>query len=215
MAKLYANNGSWRTIKVLAVKAASTWRYIRTGWIKKDGVWEVFYGGNSGTDTFSVGTTSWIIPDGVFSITVTGCGGGAGGGGSDAGANYNGNGGGGGGSNLITSVYAVTPSEVLTITVGAGGAGGIPYGSGGVGGTTAVAGTGVSFSSNGGGADNGYVLGTGISGLAGLGANGANYNPRIRTTAAGLSTNGGSNGGTGGVRGNGSAGQAGKLTITY
>lgn len=162
------------------------------------------------------GDYTFTIPNGVTSITVSGCGGGAGGGGSDAGANYNGNGGAGGGSNIISQTITVTPGQVLSITVGAGGAGGGVYASGTAGVASTVSGTGVSFSAAGGGANNGYVVNSGINGLAGLGANGANYQePRPRTTAAGTSTNGGANGGSGGVRGSGGAGQNGKLTITY
>lgn len=213
MGKLYVNNGAWRTVKIVAVNVSGTWQYIKTAWVREGGVWRIFYGGNSGTQTFSVGTTTWTVPDGVYSITVSGCGGGGSGGGGDGGANYNGPGGGGGGSNLISSSYSVLPAQVLNITVGAGGQAAPPYGGTGAnGGTTTVSGTGVSFSAAGGQAGQGYYDGA----LRGLGANGANWATRTRSATAGTSTNGGSNGGAGGGREQaGGNGQAGKLSITY
>lgn len=235
MGKLYANNGLWRTVKVLAVKDGGAWRYIKSAWIKQGGIWRLFYGGNSGTDTFSVGTTTWTVPDGVFSITVTGCGGGGGGGSGDGGANNDGPGYGGGGSNLITQTFSVTPGTVLDVVVGKGGS--AAFGdNGGAGFPTMVAGDGVAFISMGGGGGASWV-GWGPVGevspayfniitqqsvaavndtvyRGGAGANGANSGGR---PTAGTTTNGGANGGTGGPYNMqaGTVGGSGKLTISY
>lgn len=165
----------------------------------------------------SPGIYTFTVPAGITSVTLSGSGGGGGGGCGDGGSNYQGAGGGGGGSNIITSNYSVTPTQSLSITVGAAGAGGVFGGTyvGQPGGSSTVTGTGVSFTAGGGaGGTNGSNAGTGFGGI---GANGANYTSSFRVNAGGTSNNGGSNGGIGG-NGNsapGFAGQNGKLTITY
>lgn len=191
--------------------------------------------GQSGSQTFSSGTTTWAVPSGIYSITVTGCGGGGGGGSGDGGANNDGPGYGGGGSNLITQTFAVTPGQVLDVVVGAGGL--VGYGlRGGAGFPTMVAGTDVAFIAMGGGGGaswNGWgppgqispeyfniitdvtvpaVENTVYQG--GAGSNGATNGGR---PTAGTTTNGGANGGAGGPYNMqaGTAGGVGKLTITY
>lgn len=78
------------------------------------------------------GSTTWTVPPCVTSITVQTWGGGGGGGGSTSRQGGSGSeweacsqGGGGGGGGFASRTYAVTPGEVYTIVVGAGGAGGI------------------------------------------------------------------------------------------
>jgi hypothetical protein len=225
MGKLYVNvNGIWRPVKVIAPKINGIARAIKAAWIKHEGEWRLFYGGMSGTQNFtSPGLNFWTVPDGVYSITVTGCGGGGQGGNGDGGANNDGRGGGGGGSNLITSTYGVTPGQVLEVTVGAGGANNAGDGENGF--PSTVTGTGVSFSAaggQGGGGRSGWNGGTGAR--VGLGANGANYTASFTgfSSSGGTSTNGGANGGDGGPysRGDaaarvGSPGQNGKIAISY
>lgn len=216
MDKLYVNNGAWRTVKVIAVRDTVTWRYVRTGYINVNGAWQIFYGGNSGTQSFNVGTTAWTVPDGVFSITSTGCGGGGQGGNGDGGANNDGPGMGGGGANLISGgPYSVTPGDVLTVTVGAGGSG--SQGNGNAGGATTISGPGVLFTADGGGGGGGFPGWGGTGLFPGIGVYGATNGSR---PAPGLTTNGGANGGQGGPysrRGNraGFAGENGKLSITF
>lgn len=191
----------------------------------------------SGSQVFSIGTTSYTVPSGVYSITCTGCGGGGGGGSGDGGANNDGPGYGGGGSNIITGgPYAVTPGQVLSISIGASGS--VGFGArGGAGFPTMVAtAAGVGFfaaGGGGGGSWNGWGppgqispaytnLLTGASVAAvedtvnrgGAGANGANGGGR---PTAGTTTNGGANGGTGGPyeMQAGTTGGVGKLTINY
>jgi hypothetical protein len=93
------------------------------------------------TVTYSTaGTYTWTVPAGVNSIRVLDCIGGGGGGGGASGTNAGGSAGGGGG-NAKDGVYTVTPSEVLTIVVGAGGTpgfGGVSPTNGGSGGTTYI-----------------------------------------------------------------------------
>lgn len=82
-------------------------------------------------NTFS-GSGSFTVPRGVSNLLVTGCGGGGGGcgGHSDAGATgadfYQGSGGGGGGAIASSVLVPVVPGNVLTVTIGAGGAGSAP-----------------------------------------------------------------------------------------
>ena len=77
---------------------------------------------NSGTSTF-------VVPPGVFSIdaSVTGGGGGGGGGGYGTGGEQSGSGGGGGSGYTSTGSISVTPGETLTVVVGAGGLAGASH----------------------------------------------------------------------------------------
>lgn len=76
---------------------------------------------------------NFVAPDGVTSVTVEAWGGG-GGGGSNSGASSSdgaGGGGGGGGGYSKRVVVPVTPGQIYSLVVGAGGAGGIPNGAAG------------------------------------------------------------------------------------
>ena len=77
---------------------------------------------NSGTSTF-------VVPPGIFSIdaSVTGGGGGGGGGGYGTGGEQSGSGGGGGSGYTSTGSISVTPGETLTVVVGAGGLAGASH----------------------------------------------------------------------------------------
>ena len=83
-------------------------------------------------------STPWTVPADVGCIWVDGCGGGAGGGGGDP---TPGGGGGGGcaGFPCQQLPLAVTPGETLTLTLGAGGAGGAVGQDGAMGGDTTLA----------------------------------------------------------------------------
>ena len=93
----------------------------------------VFSGFSQTTIPFtSPGTTTWTVPPCVTSITVQTWGGGGGGGGSTSRQGGSGSdweacsqGGGGGGGGFASRTYTVTPGDVYTVVVGAGGAGGI------------------------------------------------------------------------------------------
>jgi len=83
---------------------------------------------------------SFTVPAGVTTIYVSGCGGGGGGGGSGttSSSSSGGGGGGGAGESALRSQFAVTPGQVLAISIGAGGSSGAISGSGGSGGTTTL-----------------------------------------------------------------------------
>lgn len=88
---------------------------------------------------------TWVAPAGVTTVILMGAGGGGGGGPAYL---YGGavGGGGGSGSIQVTGYASVTPGNSYTITIGTGGAGGIPDGLGGNGGSTSF---GTSFYANG------------------------------------------------------------------
>lgn len=162
----------------------------------------------------------WVVPAGVSSVNYLVVGGGGGGG---TGVSASQGCGGGGGGQVLTGTLAVTPGQVLNVSVGAGGAaasagqnsvfgsitahGGNPgaeYNGGFVGGSTAggSGGGGSSSPSGGVGGDGGVVSGVGINsggnGLAG-------------STAYGGGGGGGSGGA--GANGTGSAGGAGGIGL--
>jgi hypothetical protein len=231
---LIKDEGIWKEVLRPYVKDGGTWRPIKKIWVKVNGVWRQTFG-STGTLTFPVGSSSWVVPAGVYSITVTGSGGGGGGGSGDGGANNDGPGYGGGGSNLISQTYSVTPGQLINIFVGSGGS--VGFGQrGGAGLPTMVAGTGVSFFAQGGGGGaswNGWgppgqispayfniITQESVAAVedtvyrGGAGANGATSGAR---PTPGATTNGGANGGRGGNhdRQAGVAGQSGKLTIVF
>lgn len=205
------DGGTWRTIPALYVNNGSSWLPINSAWVKDGGTWQLFYGGNASSTSYTTpGTYSFTVPSGVFSILITACGGAGPGGSGDGGTTYNGPGGGGGGANLISDAYAVTPGQVLTVTVGAAGTPptyASQTGSNGI--PSTVTGTGVSFATGAGEAGRGYYAGA----AGGAGANGANSGG---VPTAGTSTNGGANGGSGGgYYQAGNPGQDGRVVISY
>jgi hypothetical protein len=212
------DGGTWRAIPSLYVKQGGVWLPINTAWVNVGGTWQVVYGGNTGSLVFTtVGTTTWTVPTGVFSITVNACGGGGGGGQADGGTTFNGYGGAGGGANLKgPQTFSVTPNQVLSITVGDGGP--LNGGQGTYGGQSSVTGTGVSYTADGGQGGANYA--GGVSAFAGMGAYGADYpsSSSNRTFTPGASFNGGAAGGRGGNAPNytpGLKGESGKVIITY
>ena len=117
----------------------------------------------------SVGSTTWTVPSGITSVRVLVVAGGGGTGGYS---------GGGAGGLIENASYSVTPGSVISITVGAGGAGDQGYGVAGTSGgnsafgsITAIGGgagspeNGLDGGSGGGGGSNDqYVAGAGIAG---------------------------------------------------
>lgn len=181
------------------------------------------------------GTTEYIIPDGVNLISIQAIGAAGGGGGSGAARVAAVSGAGGAGSSgqfVQLNNIAVSPGDTLTITVGAGGAGGaagletfmgdgdVYTGGGGgqIGGTTTVSIAGLTaLGGNGGGGGGGSFIGTADSGQdavdGGLGgaAAGLDATDGVDGDTGGVATN--LNGGPGAaaaVEANGSAGEPGR-----
>ncbi|MBN9292794.1 MAG: gliding motility-associated C-terminal domain-containing protein [Flavobacteriia bacterium] len=178
------------------------------------------------------GTYTWAVPPCVTSITVKVWGGGGGGGGTsskhtikDEEACTQGGGGG-----FATRTYAVTPGEIYSIVVGAGGAGGVGANStavaGATGGTSTFSGPATTpfgaltgFGGTGGGGATAYNNNTGnhhigsngTGGIGGTGANGTTIftggNASDGSHSASCADISGAGGGGAGTTGNGSNGQ--------
>jgi hypothetical protein len=87
------------------------------------------------------GPWTWVVPEGVRLLMISGVGGGSGGTGGTNNATSTGGGGGGGpGLSMIYAPVFVTPGASLTITLGAGGTGGTPTTGATNGGDTTVSG---------------------------------------------------------------------------
>jgi len=83
---------------------------------------------------------NFSVPQWVTTIYVSACAGGGGGGGAPPGSSGVGSGGGGGGAgqSIIRQPYAVTPGDVIAVTIGGGGLAGGISGNGGAGGNTVI-----------------------------------------------------------------------------
>ena len=117
------DGGSFKEAKEILVKDAGTWKPVKEVHVKDGGVWKKAFP-ESGTQAYSTaGTYSFVVPNGIYSLTVPLLvGGGGGGGGQDAGGGDTWGGGGGGSGGYYTNqTVSVTPGETLTITVGGGG----------------------------------------------------------------------------------------------
>lgn len=185
----------------------TTWKEATNAWIKTPS--EIVYRDvvpTSQTRLFTtIGTSSFVVPDKVTSITVQASGGGGGGGGADSGdidhAIY---GQGGYPSNLQSTTLAVTPGDTISFTIGAGGAGASTsenyYPAGSTGSSTTV-----------------QLNGTTVLTVAG-GVGGASRWSSSGPNLGQISSNGGSSGGDGSPKSYNSAGlkgQSGKVILSY
>lgn len=172
-----------------------------------------------GTDvvhTFTSGSGTFTPPAGINNVQYLVVGGGAGGGGLFNGSNLGGAGGGGAGGYQAGAAFAVTPSQVYNITVGAGGAAGVGNTSqggtggnsvfstitangGGGGASAGVNNDGVNGASGGGARISGNNGGTGIAGQGNAGGNGNNAAGGGGGSAAAGANGGGTVGGAGGA----------------
>lgn len=175
---------------------------------------------------------TWTVPAGVTSISFMIVGGGGGGGGYFA---NTGRGGGGGGGSAFRNNVAVTPGQVISFTIGEGGAQGLSGRNGGNGGTTSclsatasggLAATDIFGGAGGspggirGGGGTGGQGGTGGSNGAGGGGGAAGINSSGGRGGNAGQAGGGAGGGTGGGGGGGSgtdgrAGIGGGVALTW
>ena len=205
---LYVNDGgSWRQPKTAYVNDGGNWKQLKALWVNNNGVW-IQVAPTPGSQLFTASGT-FTVPSGVTQMKMTAIGGGAGAGNMvDGGANDDSGGGGGGSSGQYVSNYTipVTPGEVISVTIGAGGANaGTGWGSGnqgGAGGQTTIVTAAKTY----------YLLG-GIGGYGGPGQN-ILYSGGTQTTSntslTGVAVNQGGNatyyvGGSGGAGITGSA----------
>ena len=124
--------------------------------------------GNNWAQTTITTSGTWVCPTGVTSVQVECWGGGGAGAGTQNSSNLY-PGGGGGGGNYSTKTISVTPGNSYTVTIGAGGTGGVVSSTaayGGNGGTTSFGG--VLFASGGSGGGGGQVSNkVGLGGING------------------------------------------------
>lgn len=164
----------------------------------------------------SPGSYSWVVPDGVYSVSMVavGAGGGGGGGAAATAYNYGGGGSGGGGGLSYVNNVAVTPGEALTIVVGAPGSGGSQGGerykglTGGTGGASQILRgatvLGQAFGGTGGSGGGLAQYGGGVGGSGGAGG------PAAGAPGGGRGGNGSAGSGNGqGAGGGGAGGYAG------
>ena len=167
----------------------------------------------------TAGSFTFTVPNGVTSISAVVVGGGGGGAGCDGNQVRGETNNGGGGGGLAYGTIAVTPGEILNITVGNGGNAGGDDGNGGAGGNTTIVRSGTTLLSGGGGAggrhrSQGFTsaggtsggtlrIGGGSGGNSGTGSN--NSGACGAGGAGGYSGNGGNGGNfnTGGGAGSG------------
>jgi len=133
----------------------------------------------------SPGVFSWVVPEGVYKVyaKVIGAGGG--------GRNSSLFGGGGGGGGVAEGLVDVTPGQVISITVGAGGLGAAYSVSDGVGGTGGSSAFGTYMSATGG------YSGTGTGGQLNYGLGDGQGAGRVNTSSPGVAGSGGGPGGAG------------------
>lgn len=163
------------------------------------------------TQTFTTSGT-FTVPPGVTTIQVEAWGGGGAGGGTTNAARATG-GGGAGGTYTLNSSVAVTPGQVITVTVGAGGVG-VSNANGGAGGTSTFASTiPVTAAGGGGGARNTGATNLTLNGAGAIASVGVTRNGGSGGTGnATTSTSGNSGGGGGGAGATGNGGNASGIT---
>jgi hypothetical protein len=116
------NGGTWKDPLEIFVNDNGTWKPSRAVYVKEDGEWKKAFP-ESGTTSFTTaGTHSFTVPNGIYELTVPLLiGAGGGGSGTNGAGDIWGGGGGGSGGYYENQVINVTPGEVLTIVIGAGG----------------------------------------------------------------------------------------------
>lgn len=150
------------------------------------------------TETLTItGAGTWTVPADVYSVDVE-CWGGGGGGCSSA---FLGSGGGGGGGGYAEKVVCVTPGQIISLSVGAGGAAGRPAANGGD--TWFSSAATVKAAGGGGGIDPIGAL-TSSGGTANIGT--VTHNGGGGAGCASLVVGGGGGGGAAGISGDGGNG---------
>jgi hypothetical protein len=135
-AGIYFNKGTqehpnWDQVTLPSVATSgNTFTSVTEGFVNVGNIavpqWRQFYP-SAGTVAYNApGTYTFTVPPGIYKISIDACGAGGGGGGGEEVGNGAGGGGGGSGGFVQTQSIPVTPGAVVSITIGAGGAG-APY----------------------------------------------------------------------------------------
>jgi len=127
MPNVFVNSaGAFTAAKEIFVNSGGVWSPAKEIWVNNAGTWQKAFPESSGSNNYTTpGTSTFVVPNGVYALSnirVVGAGGG-GGGATGSGDNHAGGGGGSGGY-LTGQSLSVTPGDVITIEVGAGGASG-------------------------------------------------------------------------------------------
>ena len=201
---LHVNNaGSFIEPDEVFVKDGGAWRAITETHVNENGTWRKIFP-VAGNQTFTSGTTSFVVSQGVYSLTMpimSGAGGGARSGQhtGDCFSGYPAF----AGAVVASTSFAVTPGETLTVIIGAGGIGGVYPGfqrgwnSGTPGGATSVKRGATTLYSAAGGAINNATFNSGSNFATPGPTNGSGYG----TGGSGAACEGtGGAGGGGGVK---------------
>jgi len=190
---------------ISALAAGTSGQFLKTQGAGANPTW-----GSAGTSQMFLSTGTFTAPTGVTKVMVTVCGGGGGGGGT---TNNNRSGGGGAGAHVERVGVDVVAGNNYTVTVGAGGAGGVGAADGVDGGVSSFAGASYTISVNGGG--KGLYMSSGGAGGAATGSatingsTGTGGGPNSLSTAGGSGATGGGGAGTGGGGGGNKFGKGG------
>ena len=196
--KLYVkNDGTIHNTEEVYVNENGNWKRAGQIFIKEAGDWDPVFS-NSGSESYTtVGSHTFQVPSGIYSLTVVIQGGGGGGGGANELGSGGGGGGGGAGGNISGSI-AVRPYQDLSIVVGGAGAGAptadrgvlpVPQGTGG--GNSQIITPDVSYVANGGARGESAITGFAPGMFGAGGAGGVPTGPSGPTYTTG---NSGSNG---------------------
>ena len=207
MALIIKNSSVWVEPKAAYVKSGGLWVPSKKLFARTGGAWRLVYPVPGSISFDSNG--SFVVPNGVFRMSLTAIGGGGGAGnGVDGGANddYGGAGGGAGGQKVSGYIINVSPGEVVSVEIGTGGgnasSGRDSVNYGGTGGTTYIYTAGGTY----------YLLGgnggQGMSGQGFMGAGGSTPTTNSSFSPGSIITNNGSGSGWG-VGGYGGAGFSG------
>lgn len=122
MSLFLKSSGAFVEPKAAFVKTGGVWVPTKKLFVKSGGEWQLVYP-IPGEISFS-SNGSFVVPNGVFQLSLSAIGGGGGAGnGVDGGANndYGGSGGGGAGQQVSGYAIPVTPGEIISVSIGAGG----------------------------------------------------------------------------------------------
>jgi hypothetical protein len=159
-------SGTYKEVVQAYVRDGGVWKSPTEIYVNQSGTWKQVYPAESGSQTYTTpGSYNFTVPSGITSVTVSVYGAGGGGGsGWFCGDAWTGGSGGTGGYQT-NQTLAVTPGEILSVTVGAAGAGGVYPGicggsnPGSNGGTSSVVGASGSYTATGGNGGPGGING--------------------------------------------------------
>lgn len=102
MPNVYVNDaGTNKVSKQIFVKDAGTWKTVRAIWVKDGGTWKKAFPESSGSNTYTTGSGTFLVPNGITSLTVS----------------YPTT------TGIVTTAYGVTPGQTVAYNIGSYGYG--------------------------------------------------------------------------------------------